>query len=266
MKKHLPYIIFILFSGLFCIGQTSMHTEITQIDLPKDYILKNGIAKEIIVTKKINPGQDFSYSDKTVYTFTGKSIIHTTYFKDSELESTRDFSIDSLNRIVKNTIRFKFKTLGWTISKYETVYKEKMKDLKILNNDGSLNYTMRVIFNENNDPIEIKTLDANNKLISLATAKYDYKNNNFIYTVYREDGSIVLNKTEAFKKDYEIKRNEFGDLSEFYWPISKSGIKYILEYKYDKLGNWIKIKKIQIDGENKKVTEIINRKIQYLKN
>ncbi|WP_430969083.1 hypothetical protein [Spongiimicrobium sp. 2-473A-2-J] len=243
-----------------------MHTEITRIDLPEAYVLKVGEAKEIIVTRKVNPGQEYSYSDKTIYTFPEKSIIRTTYFKDSELESTREFSVDSLNRVLKNTTRFKHKALGWRTSKYETVYKEKIKDLRILNQDGSLNYTMRIILNDNNNPIEIRTLNTDNQLLGLSTAEYDYKNYSFTYKVYREDGSIVLNKTESFIKDYEIKRNEFGDLTEFFWPTSSSDIKYIVDYKYDDKGNWIKMKKVQIDGKNKKTTEVINRKIKYLKN
>ncbi|MDY8135461.1 hypothetical protein [Aquimarina sp. 2201CG5-10] len=243
-----------------------MHTEISRIDLPKDYVLKNGVAKEIFVTRKVNPGQDFSYSDKTNYTFPEKSIIRTKYYKDSEIESMKEFSVDSLYRVLKNTTRLKHKALGWRTSKYETVYKEKTKDLKILNQDGSLNYTMRIILNENNNPVEIRTLDINDQLIGLSTADYNYENNSFVYKVFKEDGTIVLNKTESFKKDFEIKRNEFGDLIEFYWPTSKSNVKYVVEYKYDDRGNWTKMKKTQIDGKQKKVTEIINRKIKYLKN
>ncbi len=266
MKENLFKIIFVLLFSIYCAGQTSMHTEISRIDLPKDYFLKNGKAKEIIVTRKVNPGQEFSYSEKINYTFPEKSIIRLKRYKNSELESTREFSLDSLNRVLKNTVRFKHKALGWRTSKYETIYGDKIKDLKMLNQDGSLDYTMRVILNEKNNPVEIRTLNKDNQLIGLSTAEYDYKNNTFVYKVYREDGSIVLNKTESFKKDYEIKRNEFGDLVEFYWPTSSSNIKYVIEYKYDNKGNWTRIKKIQIDGKKKKTTEIKNRKIKYLKN
>lgn len=251
---------------VYCDGQTSIHTEISRIDLPKDYVLKNGEAKEIIVTRKVNPGQNFSYSEKTNYTFPEKSIIRLKRYKDSELESTREFSVDSMDRVLKNTVRFKHKALGWTTSKYETVYVDSIKDLKMLNQDGTLDYTMRVIFNGNNNPVEIRTLNIKNELIGLSTAEYDYENNKFIYKVYRQDGSIVLNKTEPFKKDYEIKRNEFGDLTEYYWPTSSSNIKYLVEYNYDDQGNWTSIKKIQIDDKKKKTTEIIKRKIKYNKN
>ena len=226
MKEHLPKIIFMLLFSIYCAGQTSMHTEISRIDLPKDYVLKNGEAKEIVVTRKVNPGQDFSYTEKTNYTFPESSIIRLKRYRDSKLKSTREFSYDSLSRVLKNTVRFKHKALGWRTSKYETVYGEKTKDLKMLNPDGTLNYTMRVILNEYDNPIEIRTLNINNKLTGLSTAEYDYENNKYIYKVYREDGSIVLNKTESFKKDFEIKRNDFGDLIEFYWPTSSSNIKY----------------------------------------
>ena len=263
MKEHLVRIIFTIFFSIHCSGQTSMHTEISRIDLPKDYVLKNGKAKEIVVTRQVNPGQDFSYSEKIIYTFPESSIVRSKRFKDSELESTREFSYDSLYRVVKNTVKFKHKALGWRTSKYETVYGDKTKDLKILNLDGTLNYTMRVILNEYNNPIEIRTLNINNQITGLSTAEYDYENNKFIYKVYKEDGSIVLNKTESFKRDFEITRNEFGDLTEYYWPTSKSDIKYLVEYKYDKHENWTRIKKIQIDGKKKKVTENIRRKIKY---
>ena len=266
MKEHIFKIIFMLLFSVYCAAQTSMHTEISRIDLPKDYVLKNGGAKEITVTRKMNPGQEFTYSEKINYTFPERSIIRLKRYKDSELESTREFSVDSQNRVIKNTVRFKHKALGWITSKYETVYSENIKDLRMLNQDGTLDYTMRVIFNENNNPVEIRTLNIKNELIGLSTAEYDYENNKFIYKVYRQDGSIVLNKTESFKKDYEITRNEFGDLTEFYWPTSSSNIKYLVEYKYDEQGNWTSIKKIQIDGDKKKTTEIIKRKIKYLKN
>lgn len=249
---------------MYCTGQTSMHTEITRIDLPKDYILKNGEAKEIIVFKKVNSGQNLFYSEKIYYTFPENSIIRMKLFKNSELISTREFYIDSLNRVLKNTVRFKHKTLGWITSKYETIYTDNTKDLKILYPNGSLDYTMRVIFNRKNDPVEIRTLNTQNKLISLSTANYDYDNNKFVYKVYGQDGSIVLNNTEFFKKEYEIKRNEFGDLIEFYWPTSNSNVKYFIEYKYDDNGNWISIKKTRLDGKKKKITEIKKRKIKYL--
>ncbi|TYA74721.1 hypothetical protein [Seonamhaeicola marinus] len=265
MKEHLFNIFTLLFS-VYCFGQTSMHTEISRIDLPKDYVLKKGNAKEIIVIRKVNPGQDFSYSEKINFSFPKKSMIRLKRFKDSELESTKEFSIDSLNRVLKSIVRFKHKSLGWTTSKYETVYKEKTKDLKILNLDGSLNYTMRVVLNEYNNPIEIRTLNRDNQLIALSTAEYDYNKNTFVYTVIRQDGSIALKQKESFKKDYEIQRNEFGDLIEYYWPTSSNNVKYIVEYKYDDRGNWTRIKKIMIDGEKKKTTEIKTRKIKYIKN
>uniref|UniRef100_UPI00404B7DC9 hypothetical protein n=1 Tax=Flavobacterium sp. TaxID=239 RepID=UPI00404B7DC9 len=264
MKGQFLQIILMLLFSIFCSGQTSMHTEISRIDLPLEYVLKKGIATEIIVTKKVNPGQDFSYSEKTNYTFPAESTVQTKIYKDSELESTREFTIDSLNRVIKNTVRFKHKALGWITSKYETTYGEKTKNLKMLHPDGTLNYTMSVVFNENNNPIEIRTLNVNGQLIGLSTAEYHYNTNQFIYTVYREDGSIALNKTDWFKKDYEIKRNEFGDLTSFYWPTSSSDIKYLIEYTYDDHGNWTRIKKTQIDGNKKKTTEITSRKIRYL--
>ena len=263
MKRHLLQIIFIFSFSIYCTGQTSMHTEISRIDLPKDYAIKNGYVKEIIINRKINPGQDFSYSEKLIYTFPEKSKIRLSRYKNSELELTSEFLIDSLNRVIKKSERFNHKGIGWRTSKYETVYQEKIKDLKMLNEDGSLDYTMRVVLNEYDNPTEIRTLNINNKLIALSTAKYDYENNNFLYTIYKEDGSIVLNKIEVFKKDYEIKRNEYGDLTEFYWPTSSNNVKYLIQYKYDQNGNWINIKKIMIDGKKKKTTEIINRKIKY---
>ena len=75
-----------------------------------------------------------------------------------------------------------------------------------------------------------------------------------------------MNEVLKNKLNFEIKRNEFGDLEEFYWPTSKTDIKYIVEYKYDKQSNWVEMKKIQINGNQKKTTEIIKRKIKYLKN
>ncbi|NRD18427.1 hypothetical protein HNV08_00085 [Winogradskyella eckloniae] len=265
MKGHLLQILFLLLFSIYCSGQTSIYTEISRIDLPKDYLLENGIAKEIIVTRKVNPGGDFSYIEKSNYTFPEDSIVRIKRYKDSELESTREFSLDTLNRVVKNTVRLKYKTLGWTTSKYETVYGENTKDLKMLNSDGTLNYTMRVLYNENHNPTEIKTLNTNGQLIGLSTAEYNYKTNRYTYTVYKEDGTVALNKTEWFKKDYEIERNEYGDLTAFYWPTSSTDIKYVITYKYDENGNWTRIKKIQIDGQKKKTTEIKSRKIKYLK-
>ena len=77
----------LLFS-VYCTGQTSMHTELSRIDLPKDYVLKNGEAKEIIVTRKVNPGQEFTYSEKINYTFPERSIIQLKRYKDSEYNTS----------------------------------------------------------------------------------------------------------------------------------------------------------------------------------
>lgn len=78
--------------------------------------------------------------------------------------------------------------------------------------------------------------------------------------------SSNLDNLEYFNPNYLIQENEFGDITEMYWPTAKKGSNavHIIEYKYDKKGNWIRIKKILTTPERRKVLKRVTRKFIYL--
>jgi len=155
--------------------------------------------------------------------------------------------------------------MGWERKSIKYAYSPFSKELQFLANDGKIKYRMLVQYDSLNLPVRITSMNNQGKLDGLSIAKYDYQNATYRYVVFKNDNSIVLDKIEYFNPDYIIEENENGDITEMFWPTAKKGSNVIhkLEYKYDKLGNWTKLKKVLITPERKKVLAIITRKIKY---
>lgn len=242
-------------------SQTSIHTELSRVDLPKAYLLKNDTAVKIIANAKVK-GQSLSYTSSTEFVFKDSRRIKATIFKNKKLQSIRNFELDSLGRVVKNSVKTKT-GLGWTVSNSEALYRKEFKDLRILKRDGTLNYTMRVLYNQDGLPSEIITFSVNGNVNSRSIATYNSNENTYQYVVYNRNGKIVLDEKNSFRKDIEVKRNEYGDLIEYHYPTAKSKLTYLVEYKYDSKGNWTEMKKKKVQGKRSKVIESITRKIKY---
>lgn len=264
--KNLLTILLCFFCWNISFAQTSIHTEIISSFQPENhYLLKVGEAKRITV-KKINNPNDNRLVDEWIYDFETKKKVNGKLYRDNSLITTRAFELDSINRVISNNTNFKHKALGWerTIIKY--VYGTSSKELQFLDNNGKIKYRMLVQFNDMNLPIRITSFNSFGEIDGLSIADYDYEKGVFRYVVSKSDGSIVLDKIEYLNPNYLLERNDHGDISEMFWPTAKIGSNVVhkLEYKYDKLGNWIRLKKIMVTPESKKTLAIITRKIDYI--
>lgn len=259
--------IFILIISLSLNAQTSIYTELTSSIGPSDYyLLKQEEAREITVNVITNPNDKDRYVDKWIYEFQSSGLIRTKLYRDGDLLSTSEFELDSKKRKISNKVNFKHKALGWERTNSKIVYGENLKELHLLNAQGKIKYKMIVEYDSLNSPVKITSLSNGGEFDGLEIADYDYKNGTYVYKVYRNDMSIVLDKIEYYNPNYLIQKNEYGDIIEMYWPTAKKGSNVVhkIEYKYDKKGNWTKIKIMLITPDRKKVLETATRKIQYI--
>lgn len=228
------------------------------------YILKYGKASEIRVTVVNNPNDD-KYVDKWEYEFKDDNLVRGILYRDSELLSRTEFELDSLNRKISLKENFKHKALGWKRTDSRTLYTENKKELQFLNSTGDIQYKMIVEYDSVHFPIKITSYNSQGEFDALSTASYDYDSNTYRYKVYKNDMSVVLDQPKHFILNYILQKNEFGDVTEMYWITSnkEANVRHVIEYKYDKKGNWIRKKRRLITPDRKKVLSVISRKIKY---
>jgi len=127
--------------------------------------------------------------------------------------------------------------------------------------DGQLQETNRVTCDEFGNPIKIKTYDEIG-LVATEVAQYDFEKNEATYQKLDTKGKTV--HSGVFIIDYEkqqyqdregYKYNKKGDLTRT--PNS------IIKIKYDKYDNWIVIKKYDLKGKRKTLSQAHTRKITY---
>jgi hypothetical protein len=247
-------------------AQTSVYTEISSRARPSDhYLLKHGKARIVTVTIVNNPKKDDKYVDQWKYEFKENNRILATLNRNSELLARKEFELDSLGRRISMKENFKHKALGWQRKDSKIIYSDHKKEIQFLNEQREKQYTMIVEYDSVKSPIRITSFNSQNEFDGLSTADYDYENNRFVYKIYKADMSIVLNQPRSFILNYVLQRNEFNDIIEMYWPTSEksANVRHVIEYKYDKKGNWIRQKRTLIMPGRTKVLSIITRKIKY---
>ena len=249
-------------------AQTSIQNELAAgKGFVDHYSLKNGQARKMVVKVITNPDDDDKIIGKWIYKFPSTNVITGKLYRNGALISTVELELDANKRTVFKNLNFKDENVGWerTISNIE--YGEKSKEFQILNKEGEIESIMHVEFDSLKSPTKITTLDMHGKFKALATADYDYRNGTFNYKVFKKDMSIEMDRVEYYNLNYILKRNEFGDITEMFWPIAFAKkdvtIKHKIEYDYDKKGNWTKITRILVTPETEKVLSIIKRKINY---
>lgn len=258
MKKNLT-IILLLFTT-FCVGQSissalshdrpyDIKDSIQVIELTKTtkYYRKNGIEKK-----------------KSIITFNNKNRLKTErrFDENGKLKARLTFKYDSTNTRTESR---KFETwnkiLGYNSEIAEYEYDSK-KFLTKITDKNSKNQIFRITSLVNNDkghPIKLFLESRNFK--GQERAKYDYKKNEVMISVLKENGDIFSESKTRFnfhlKKFPDLKYNEFGDL------IESKNRKY--SYKYDKNKNWIKKTNYELKNGKWKKYQIVTRKIKYKK-
>ncbi len=132
--------------------------------------------------------------------------------------------------------------------------------------DNTIFLTYTITSDDHGNPVKMVIKDSTGHIVGVEGAKYDYKNNEYIYTIEsaRRPGSETLRLISD--KNPGTKYNKFGDKALI--PLNGNNCR-IFEYKYDSFGNWIVRKEYDVvlkdDGglSNKKLNNTYKRKIKY---
>lgn len=193
-------------------------------------------------------------------------------YKNSELDARLTFIFNKEQKLILRSFTNKVPLVGWQKQKAE--YRYSNNGLKEIINYNSNNYISGIAIFDNDslgNPILMKLYDQNYRLLGYEKAEYIYENNTYTYKVY--DSSDDLKTTKEYrinsKRSKSSKYNEFGDV--ILYPRNwneNDQIFYLLEYKYDKLGNWIdkKIYTVEKKGDElvkKAKDRRFKRKIKY---
>jgi hypothetical protein len=267
MKKIIAYSLLFLAMGLH--GQTSIRAELNEKINNRGYFqIVNGNVSKIVATYTVDPF--FMDSPKyTVerweYNFIRKDSISGFAKKDGDLVYNFAFKTDSLQRKIDFKERTKSYLSGWTLSHVKYTYSNKFKDLRIYKADGTLNYRVRVAFDSLGNPNYLASLDAENNFQAIALAEYNYAEKYYNYSILNATGRTLLEEVQYYNPDYIIQKNEQGDIVKMYEPFEPIffGIIYLIDYKYDKRGNWTRKKVTTQTPEGSWVSLQIKRKISY---
>ncbi|MDT8414548.1 MAG: hypothetical protein RQ735_04145 [Flavobacteriaceae bacterium] len=268
MKQFIAYSFLILASSVY--SQTSIRAELNEkINNREYYQLANGNASKIVATYTVDPYffESPKYTlERWEYNFISKDSINGFAKKDGDLVYNFAFKIDSLQRKIDLKERTKSYLSGWILSHVKYTYKDAFKDLHIYKADGTLNYRVRVAFDSLGNPNYLASLDAKNNFQAIALAEYRYDQKYYNYSIMNATGRVLLEEVQYYNHDYIIQKNKKGDVVKMYEPFEPVflGIIYLIDYKYDKKGNWTRKKVTTQTPEGTWVSLQIKRKISYI--
>lgn len=191
-------------------------------------------------------------------------------YKNSEFDARLSFIFDDEKNLIFRTFSNKVPLVGW-----QTVKSEYNEDgiREIIDFDSYNTISRSAIFTNDSlgNPILMELYDSNHNLLGYEKAMYDYLNNSYTYEVYDSNNNLKTSKQLAIdsKKWDSKKHNEHGDV--ILYPRNRNdNVYYLIEYKYDDLGNWIeqKIYTVEKKGNgndlvNKEKDRRFRRKIKY---
>lgn len=261
--KTLKLILIIFFSNtLQVFSQTSIASELmNKTNTEEFYIVRDNNIKNLIVTET-NYLKDKTYTDKWIYNYSNDSIINGKLFKDEELKSIFEYTINNDKKIIESKVVFHH-NLGINERLHiKFVLNDSLKILNFLDDNLRIQWKMIVEMDSLKSPICITSI-RNNEIEAKETAEYNYKLNTYKYRVFNNYNKIVLDKIEYYNHDFIIDKNEFGDIVKMIWPTSKNKSITTFEYKYDKKNNWIKRTKKIVENDKEITTTIVKRDIIY---
>ncbi|WP_298248341.1 hypothetical protein [uncultured Christiangramia sp.] len=193
-------------------------------------------------------------------------------YKNSQLDARLVFIFDEDKNLIFRSFKNKVPLFGWQSQKAE--YKYNRKGIQEINDlDPNNNILRKAIFENDSigNPISMKLYDRNNNLLGYETAEYKYSNNSYTYKVYDSKENLKTSSQHTIdnKQSKSNNYNEHGDVISYprNWN-ENDNIYYLLEYKYDDMGNWVekKIYKVEKQGDtfvNKEKDRRFKRKIEY---
>jgi len=180
------------------------------------------------------------------------------YNSDDELifKMENEYKSDSLK--IKNTTIRKIPLFGNEIITSFFEYDSNNYLTKIEKRNAK-NQIIEIVYIENDNKGNPVTLKLNNGEYGYEKAVYDYSSNSYSTFSYNSSNELI-SSDKSVRHNFDIptedhKFNEYGNLIE-----SKM---FKFEYKYDKLGNWIKETRYKLYGKNKVKNAEFTRKITY---
>lgn len=259
LKLSFIFIAFLIINDIQSQSVPSFWMNIYSFDDYHDTRKEN--VEKIIVKRTGYYSSGKSYKEKWEYNFREKNKCDGKLFKDGELNSYFSYEYDSLNQKIKSITKSKIPSLGWEKQTIEYKYIDGRR-LFEKHFDGEYNLVRNAVFEYDSLKYLIK-LSVND---TYETADYNYKTDSYVYKVFNQRGELVLEKENFahLNRGQEI-RNEFGDLIQVIWPTANpiNNVYHIMEYKYDKKGNWIKRKRYIVENGKSRVKSKITRKIKY---
>lgn len=269
MKKPLLNLLLTLFiaSNTYSQSITSARSNVFE-----QYTTEHGQPREIRNTNTFYNDSGKEVKEEKITFSRNLDTISELRYKKSQLDARLTFIFDKELKLILRSFSNKVPRVGWQRQKAEYRYSNSgLREIIDYNSDNNIS-GIAIFKNDSlGNPVSMKLYDQNNRLLGYETAEYSYGDNTYTYKVY--DTSDDLKTTKEYKinskRSSSSKYNEYGDV--ILYPRSwneNDNIYYLLEYKYDELGNWIdkKIFKVEKKGDEfvkKKKDRRFKRKIEY---
>lgn len=263
MRNQKFIILFFFLNILSVFSQTSIPSELMNKPRTDDLFKVKEKNIERVIATETNYLKSETYINKWIFNYSTDSIIRGKLYKNEDLKSVFEYILDENKRIIDMKVNF---FSPFTKNDKQHIKYEITNDFKVLNfldENFTIKSKMIVELDSLQSPIKITSVNSNNEFQSQETAVYNYKTNTYNYKVYNFNNEIVLNKTEYYNSNFIIEKNEFGDITKMFWPLSSNKTIINFEYKYDKKGNWIKRIKKNFSNNNESITAIVKRDIKY---
>lgn len=263
MKKYKFLLFFFLTNSWLIFSQTSIPSELMNKPRTGDLYKVKDKNIESVVVSETNYLKNESYINKWIFNYSADTIIRGKLFKNEELKSNFEYVLDDNKRIIemKSIFFSQYVKNDKQHVKYDIT--DNIKVLNFLDDNLKIKSKMVVEMDSLHSPIKITSVNFNNEIQAIETANYNYKSNTYNYKIYNSNNEIVLNKTEYYNKDFIIEKNEFGDITKMFWPLSSNKVIITFEYKYDKKGNWIKRVEKNFSNNSESISTVAKRNINY---
>lgn len=261
-NQKLTILFFILkISSIF--SQTSIPSELMNKPRTDDLYKVKEKNIERVIAYETNYLKNETYVNKWIFNYSSDTIIRGKLLKNEELKSVFEYVLNDEKRIIEMKVNFfsQYVKNDKQHIKYEVT--DHVKILNFLDNNSVIKAKMIVDMDSLQSPVRITSINSNNEIQSKETADYNYKTNTYNYKVYNYNNEIVLNKTEYYNPKFIIEKNEFGDITRMFWPLSSNKAIITFEYKYDKNGNWIKRIKKNFSNNTESISTVVKREIKY---
>ncbi|MGY6647885.1 hypothetical protein [Wenyingzhuangia sp. IMCC45574] len=265
-------------SILFWTHLTAQKNESFNTNIHDSYNIIFGVPLKITKNYTFYNKNNTEYQ-KSIITYSKKlDTISEKRYKNGEFNAELVFIYNKNRNLIYRSFKNKNSISGWryksTKYKYDNTGRIETRtmdqnrnliDLEIIENDSLKNKTLSKLYN------------SKNQLVGYETTDYFYTENKKVWKVYNGTGKMInqsttqIIKNKISEKSITNKYNDFGDC--ILYPRNwneNDNVFYQVEYKYDKLGNWVEKKTFtlnKINGElkNRKIYKKFKRKIKYRK-